>query len=654
VFVLAKETPNSAFAQGDGLEPQPLPSLTWEPLIELVPVVTPTFNNFPATPQPFPTVPALPTFMPLQLLPNVPQSTLMPSSFDSIPTLAPQFIDPFDAAAAVPINDPNFNRGVLMMTTPSIFGAVQWYRPDSMPEPLFAASGGYPVWRLDAHEIAYARVSFPNISTCRYNVLLQALPTGCPSVAQFLPFPRIPGSMWDPVVSPDGSRMAFLRVNNYSTRVDVIVRNLNDTQGTSEVNLTVSLPASTIAVMPAWSPTGNRVSFAAGASGTDFRVHVYDFAVGGAPAAVTPPGFALPMWSDDGSTVAAAALDGSTFIQYSLGTPSYVAFNPASSPKWGRVFVPNLGSASEYAYLTNFSAGTFEIVAPNVPAGTRGLGIKAECPECGLSLHGVTTAGAWTLADVRDIFAAVTNTAEALRLQFGGERPLETFRRILLQSSPAITFERSTAPGANCNATYFPLITCYATNQPSQYTFVHELGHGFTKRTGFHDSNGTYYIAIRNPLPLGYIPDSSSPPNVVMGPFDAISSDNLTRGIDWDRGQRGWGSAAANTSPLSIPYDFQQSTENHNDLDYPNSPLLTREVDEAAADMFLNWVYSRLTTGEVAGFKNRDYKLLTGNCPGVAPTDTSNPGDARYTTMTNGILPLVSTWFPTVTRTPPG
>jgi len=188
--------------------------------------------------------------MPLQLLPNVPQSTLMPSSFDSIPTLAPQFIDPFDAAAAVPINDPNFNRGVLMMTTPSIFGAVQWYRPDSMPEPLFAASGGYPVWRLDAHEIAYARVSFPNISTCRYNVLLQALPTGCPSVAQFLPFPRTPGSMWDPVVSPDGSRMAFLRVNNYSTRVDVIVRNLNDTQGTSEVNLTVSLPASTIAVIP--------------------------------------------------------------------------------------------------------------------------------------------------------------------------------------------------------------------------------------------------------------------------------------------------------------------------------------------------------------------------------------------------------------------
>lgn len=68
--------------------------------------------------------------------------------------------------------------------------------------------------------------------------------------------------------------------------------------------------------------------------------------------------------------------------------------------------------------------------------------------------------------------------------------------------------------------------------------------------------------------------------------------------------------------------------------------------------MFLNWVYSRITTEEMYGFKDRDYRDLVGDCVSAAPVDTTNPGVARFSILTDNILPTLATRFPTVTPTP--
>lgn len=376
----------------------------------------------------------------------------------------------------------------------------------------------------------------------------------------------------------------------------------------------------------------------------------------------------MPFWSDDSTTIAAINIFDGSFQQFVLGATAAAQFAPAANSIWGRTFSPDTSSGTSYAHLTNFSTGTFEIVAPNVPLGTRGLGIKVECPECGLSLFGVARSGSWTNADVRDIYAGVSYTGEALALQFGGWQGVDAFRRILLQNNPAITFERDNiTAGFSCNASNDPTITCLKDNQTTEYTVVHELGHIFTRRTGFTAlpplptlpstpgtpayGYSTFYGGVR----FGVL---DAEQGIVMGLFPNQYGDRFPDiiGFNWVRGDRGWGTAA-NLENAAIPCVFQQNPLDVNDIDAAQvslaPPELVTETDEAAADMFLNWVYSRLTTGETFGFKNRDYRGLDGQCANAGVYQaTALPGNARFQLVNERIMPTVATYFPTITPTP--
>lgn len=115
---------------------------------------------------------------------------------------------------------------------------------------------------------------------------------------------------------------------------------------------------------------------------------------------------------------------------------------------------------------------------------------------------------------------------------------------------------------------------------------------------------------------------------------------------DWVRGQRGWGSPAA--TPPAAPCNFQQDAFTVNDWDVTATPAATQQIkerDETAADMFLNWVYSKLS---LSGFANGNW-IGINNCNAPMPTDTGNPGDARSNFMSDVVLPTLATYVPTPT-----
>jgi hypothetical protein len=66
----------------------------------------------------------------------------------------------------------------------------------------------------------------------------------------------------------------------------------------------------------------------------------------------------------------------------------------------------------------------------------------------------------------------------------------------------------------------------------------------------------------------------------------------------------------------------------------PGGAILVQEVDEATADMFLNWVYRHLF-GTSTGFKNQSWQGIPCLGSAVQGTDDSDrtPGDRRYEWM---------------------
>lgn len=202
-----------------------------------------------------------------------PQAAPLPTAL-TFPTLPPpdlaNLYAPFDTA----MNVQDSYRGVLLMNAPSLSGQVNWYTPAIALEITFAQSGGYPAWRLDSHEIAFGRLNGFTPAICRYSVLVKTLrDVNCPAVEGFLPLPTIPGSMWDPVVSPDGTRMAFVRVANSGTRADIVLRLLNDYQGVSEVTVTSGgFSGGARNFMPAWSPNGASLAFVSALNSTTLQI----------------------------------------------------------------------------------------------------------------------------------------------------------------------------------------------------------------------------------------------------------------------------------------------------------------------------------------------------------------------------------------------
>lgn len=97
-----------------------------------------------------------------------------------------------------------------------------------------------------------------------------------------------------PAVSPDGTRMAYLKTNKEIGGIDLMVLALS---GGEPVTLANGVEGSEF---PTWSPDGRFVAFAAG---SPLKIWVVS-AAGGDPREVSPPGGDYPVWSPDGRWIA--------------------------------------------------------------------------------------------------------------------------------------------------------------------------------------------------------------------------------------------------------------------------------------------------------------------------------------------------------------
>lgn len=97
-----------------------------------------------------------------------------------------------------------------------------------------------------------------------------------------------------PAVSPDGTRMAYLKRNRETDGVDLMVLALS---GGEPVTLATGVEGSEF---PSWSPDGRFVAFAAG---SPLKIRIVS-AAGGEAQEISPPGGDYPVWSPDGRWIA--------------------------------------------------------------------------------------------------------------------------------------------------------------------------------------------------------------------------------------------------------------------------------------------------------------------------------------------------------------
>ncbi|MEN8163663.1 MAG: protein kinase, partial [Acidobacteriota bacterium] len=128
-----------------------------------------------------------------------------------------------------------------------------------------------------------------------------------------------------PVVSPDGTRLAYLKRNAEAGGVDLMVLALG---GGEPVTLATAVEGSEF---PSWSPDGRFVAYAAG---SPLRIWVVS-AAGGDAKAVSPPGGDYPVWSPDGRWIAYSvwtdssdANQGAWLVSPDGGSPTKVSTHP--------------------------------------------------------------------------------------------------------------------------------------------------------------------------------------------------------------------------------------------------------------------------------------------------------------------------------------
>ncbi|MBK8025520.1 MAG: PD40 domain-containing protein [Chloroflexi bacterium] len=251
--------------------------------------------------------------------------------------------------------------------------------------------GAFPIWRLEGDEIAYA--SNP-ISPQVCQVSARSMPPGGANCqpALFI-IPNVPNSRWDPVWSPDGTRVAYVEINANGTRADIVIRDAEDEAGTSTRIVSQGIPGVEVSLMPAWSPDGDHLAFSGGSPSNPAGFAIYTADVTGDPISVSQftlaIGYFLPIWSQDGNQIAFMHLSGVAFFVLPFSssppptpggtptptvTPGYPAFTPAQGSVWGQIWAP--GTAGAYAYLRNFNGVNFEIIVNGLPLATRGLAPK--------------------------------------------------------------------------------------------------------------------------------------------------------------------------------------------------------------------------------------------------------------------------------------
>jgi hypothetical protein len=251
--------------------------------------------------------------------------------------------------------------------------------------------------------------------------------------------------------------------------------------------------------------------------------------------------------------------------------------------------------------------------------------VAQDSVACGaqLNYYQVTQTG---FPSQQTLLTGVQTTANAFRRKLGSPdlSDADAFKRVMFATGRNEIRLTWSGTGAGCqtdNNVALPLqatITCGTSTNMTEYTLVHELGHVLVGRTGGHAAG--FFVDLN----AASVSDSIG---VVFGRRKVNNVD------DWTRGQRGWGSAGA---PLPNPCNFQQDPYTNN-----ASSIDEKEIDETAADMFLNWVYKKVARG---GFQNIDWSGIT-NCSGTGTT-AGQPGDVRNNWMESELDRLRGSYWP--------
>jgi len=240
----------------------------------------------------------------------------------------------------------------------------------------------------------------------------------------------------------------------------------------------------------------------------------------------------------------------------------------------------------------------------------------------GISL--ISDGQAWVAAEETNILNGANRVSDALSLfNTAGATPSDRFKTVM---GTNITFLRlaSNQPQGTSYGVYYKtpdgfcevwdptdvistiVVACrgfmlqtnsWITNGlVTEYAVVHELGHVLDIRSGT-DLRG--YVGNTSRF---FLADCSG--SRVMG---------VSSGASWARGQRGWGSSDPDTGSGQEISQFQQN------------PYDQMSDVEAAADMFLNWVYRRTTDAAPTGITS-NFDPLTADSP--APQAACNYPDS--------------------------
>lgn len=310
--------------------------------------------------------------------------------------------------------------------------------------------------------------------------------------------------------------------------------------------------------------------------------------------------------------------------------------------------------------------------------------------------YGIELAGTWSEAERNEIRTAVTLTGQALALQGAGDGdPVQAFREVMQgwditgESWRRIRFSRvgtsagcsTTKKGTTTEDPYFSGgIGCGSSANMIQYLAIHELGHVFVGRTTPIGQQSAYRERIRVPS-AGGSALLTIDGTFLMGPRTLSTGSGSIS--DWQRSHflldQGWGSAAQwnrtgtpssywdeypasspggypvqiprigpcdSNMPISFlpllgtPFPYQQNPCTYSDQ---VAPGLDYEIEEAAADMFLNWVYWKISPG-VTGFRDYRWRRSTMNsgvdCYPNGCHDPEEPGQRRGTWMDGVMLDM--------------
>ena len=276
--------------------------------------------------------------------------------------------------------------------------------------------------------------------------------------------------------------------------------------------------------------------------------------------------------------------------------------------------------------------------------------------------YGISISG-WSAAENDQILVAVRDSAIAIAIQ-SKRAPIDAFNAVMRRpnqdtQATYITISKSGAGDTCLTTAGVPTtIVCGTGIVLSKYTIVHELGHVFDNRSDQSvNSNPSTsleeYVANTNSGTNQPIVDSNDPPRPVMGTF----INRYTQDVYWDRGPRGWGTGPASNYGTTgttkgialtrILTNMQQNSPPYNGV-VPNK--------EAAADMFLNWIYRTLDPQNSDpfqppnGFKNISWDswesadLNTGfgvcNVTAGCADSVRKPGDARFNWMNTNMTQI--------------